>query len=608
MRHHRFIAVLAALPLIPVATAAQDAAPPPAQTEPQAIPDAPAPRRISPVARSLVNRAVRLMDDNRFDEALAELDASIAINSENVWAWSNRGMTLVHLNRIPEAEESFVRADALAPDNVVTLRGRGLIALRQSEFERAVTLFTRSLEIEPANGFALLQRAFAHAGQERFDLALADTETAIAGSPGFFRAHYTRVQVLAQLSREDEAIAAVEDMLAAMPDQVFAQAAASDLFRMLGQDDRADALIAASLEAGETPLALYTSAMRRPVGETAEKLRELTRALELQPTYTAALYQRGQTLWLEGRLEEALADAEQVLALEPATLGTYDLAARILIDLDRGDQAARMADELAATRPTESAALGTAAYIHRRLGNTARTNELLDQSLALAGAGPLQVEALFTRANQRPITDLAGRARDFAAILAIDPDNVGGLYQRAWVQQHQGDFTGAVTTLERYAELEERDADSLNTLAIGLALAGREAEAEPLFTEARAQTDDPNGLNSLCWAKVLSNVALVRAEEECRASLALTDRAATRDSLAMVLLRQGRLAEALTEYDLVLADSDIAVSRFARAIVRARLGDAVGARSDAAEARRQTQELDEYFTLWGFEIPAAIAQ
>ncbi len=70
----------------------------------------------------------------------------------------------------------------------------------------------------------------------------------------------------------------------------------------------------------------------------------------------------------------------------------------------------------------------------------------------------------------------------------------------------------------------------------------------------------------------------------------------------MVLLKLGRLDEALAAYDQAIARKNIASAFLGRAVVRARKGDMVRARADRAEALRRDPQVEEHFAEYGVKL------
>ena len=85
------------------------------------------------------------------------------------------------------------------------------------------------------------------------------------------------------------------------------------------------------------------------------------------------------------------------------------------------------------------------------------------------------------------------------------------------------------------------------------------------------------------------------------------DAASYLDSLGMVLLRLGRLDEAVETYGRAIAKGRPAASFMGRAIAHARKGDLTQAQADRAEALKLYPDIERQFADYGLEVPAVTA-
>lgn len=102
----------------------------------------------------------------------------------------------------------------------------------------------------------------------------------------------------------------------------------------------------------------------------------------------------------------------------------------------------------------------------------------------------------------------------------------------------------------------------------------------------------------------MADVALDRALKECEESLRLLpDLAGTLDSRGTVLLRLGRLDEAIRDFDQALKHSPHQInSLYLRAVARSKKGDYAGARADLALVRETSPTLIERMERNGFVV------
>ena len=77
-----------------------------------------------------VNRAALLGGQQRFDEALADLDRALQVNPDHMWAWQLKGAVLGHVDRVEDADAVLTKAISMAPDFATIWYNRGAIRLR----------------------------------------------------------------------------------------------------------------------------------------------------------------------------------------------------------------------------------------------------------------------------------------------------------------------------------------------------------------------------------------------------------------------------------------------------------------------------------------------
>jgi tetratricopeptide (TPR) repeat protein len=85
----------------------------------------------------------------RFEEAVREYDAAIALDPGFAPALANRATALMALARLNEARRDYEAAAALDPDNLIAANGLGALALRRGDAAEARVLAARVLAREP---------------------------------------------------------------------------------------------------------------------------------------------------------------------------------------------------------------------------------------------------------------------------------------------------------------------------------------------------------------------------------------------------------------------------------------------------------------------------
>jgi len=105
------------------------------------------------------NAATMLLNLGRDAEALAELDASLALDETYAEAWCNRGIALTKLGRTDEAAASFERAQQADPTLANAFRCHAILQHERGERDGAATLRARVAELEPNSAAAQLEYA-----------------------------------------------------------------------------------------------------------------------------------------------------------------------------------------------------------------------------------------------------------------------------------------------------------------------------------------------------------------------------------------------------------------------------------------------------------------
>ncbi len=274
-------------------------------------------------------------------QAVAQIDLSLARNSNNAAAWNNRGTALYELGRFDDAIASYDRALAIVPTFAFALSNRGAALFALKRFDEAVASYDRALIVQPDYIEALSNRGNALKELKRFDEALSSFDRALAVEPRYAEAHLNRGVVFQELDRLDEALASCDCALALRPDFVEALSNRGSVLHDLKRFDEA-------LSSCDRALALrpqYADAHANRASALhalhrfEEALASYDRAAALQPNLAKAHYNRGNTLRMLGRFEDAVASYERECAARPdfAEAHYNEALCRLLIgDLRRG--------------------------------------------------------------------------------------------------------------------------------------------------------------------------------------------------------------------------------------------------------------------------------
>ena len=227
-------------------------------------------------------------------EALALIEAALALKPDAPDALFNYGNVLKRTERLEEALAAYERALAVRPDYAAarmaraeTLNAQGNALRKAGHFEEALACYDRALADAPGYPDALNNRAAALWNLGRFDEALAGFDAALAAKPDYVEAYFNRGNALRDMLRLPQAMESFDRAIAIDP--AFAPAYRNKGFCALLQGDFAQGL----------PLYEWRKQLKPPIEARSYA----------QPLWTGAQDIQGRTLFVY--IEQGLGDTIQ---------------------------------------------------------------------------------------------------------------------------------------------------------------------------------------------------------------------------------------------------------------------------------------------------------
>jgi tetratricopeptide (TPR) repeat protein len=142
--------------------------------------------------RAAVRRAGNLVDEQRFEQAIEELDHVIATAPQpDAEAYLLRGTCWLEKENYPKAIADFTKAAELAPDNVKVFSRRATAELRKTDYAKAIEDFSTAIAMDPdardfdGRGVAYMESTNDNAAIDDFSEAIRLAPTSI--DPWFHR-------------------------------------------------------------------------------------------------------------------------------------------------------------------------------------------------------------------------------------------------------------------------------------------------------------------------------------------------------------------------------------------------------------------------------------
>ena len=448
---------------------------------------------------------------------------------------------------------------------------------------------------ELANRLAILARV------SNGRTSAADIAAALARTPESPRAHFERGVMLLNSGRYREAISDFNAALEADPRDAWALANRGVTRVWLGDEAGATADLdaAAAIDPRNPVVFRARGLMAERRGRSEEAIAAFTTSLEIDPNSGFAFGHRAEAYRRVGDNERALADAARAIELQPSFSGMYVLRARVLHATGQTAQAVAEAAALVQANPDDADAHVAGALLYDAFGRRAEAIRTIDRALALRPEASTYV----VRSELRD--DQAQRRADIDAALRLDPDSVQAHGALARLAADSGDHAAAIDSWTAAIEANPENLEVLVNRAIAYFRSGQTALAEADLTAVRSRSrNNPAVDNEICWAKATAGVALESALDDCNAALRVHPHApAYLDSRALVLLRLGRVDEAIADYDRALvAAPRQPPSLFGRALAWSRKGDRTRAEADAAAAERNDPTIRRTFERYGLRL------
>jgi Tetratricopeptide repeat len=156
-------------------------------------------------AAGLINNAAALLQASRFEEAIAQCEAALALAPEDARALNNMGLALDALGRHSEAVAAFERALAAKPDHASARINRGAALAALGRVDEALASFDSAAELNPASVDIPYYRGLALARAGRRAEAMRAFDAALALAPGDADVLYAKGAALLAFGAYDEA-------------------------------------------------------------------------------------------------------------------------------------------------------------------------------------------------------------------------------------------------------------------------------------------------------------------------------------------------------------------------------------------------------------------
>ncbi|CAI2177463.1 2203_t:CDS:2 [Funneliformis geosporum] len=367
-------------------------------------------------------QATKELEEMHFHEAIRLLSQVLITYPNSYSVRCDRAYASYQLEDWARATSDLTIAINRRPKKPKAYSLRGEVYRLLGDYDKALIDLDKSLKIQK-HPFALRTRAEVYSALARYDDSLNDLDTALEMEPKSIFTLTRRAKVYCSLNIYRDAIADLSKALILDPSQASnILANRGEVYRLTGRFDDALKDLDMALARGENSLALERrGAVLRSLGQENEALADFERIIQLNPRSFFAHKNRAEILLSFGNNDDALVNLDVALQLEPKNFTLLKCRGEILHLLGNYDKAIIDYDAALDIEPHDIEVLKNRGEIHRLLQN-------------------------FDKAIQ-----------DFTKCLEIDPSNVYALSRRGEVFRMLREGTKALRDLDEAINLEPHD-------------------------------------------------------------------------------------------------------------------------------------------------------
>lgn len=273
----------------------------------------------SPAATEpLLKRAVYYAHHDKFNEALADVNAALVINENDPEAYIALSEVYLYSGKTQRALDALKKARDLAPENDRVDVGIARVYLTMSDYKQTFNALRDALKKNPDNAEAFFISGLANEEIGDTIKAIDSYQNAVARDKKHFEA-LKQLGILFSLKRDPLAIDYLRNAAQIKPELPEPLYILGMHYQENGQPDKALSVYQEILQIDSTfKLAHYNTGYVYLVykQEYANAIEAFSRALKIDPEYSDALYNRGYAKELSGNFTEARKDYQQVLRMK----------------------------------------------------------------------------------------------------------------------------------------------------------------------------------------------------------------------------------------------------------------------------------------------------
>ncbi|MBD2542408.1 MULTISPECIES: serine protease [Planktothricoides] len=284
-------------------------------------------------------------------------------NTQSDRAFLEQGNEQYNRQDYESAIASYNQAIRINPELALAYNNRGAAYADQGKLDQAIADYNQAIRINPEDADAYNNRGAAYADQGKLDQAIADFNQAIRINPNYADAYHNRSVAYEKQGKLDQAIADYNQAIRINPEDADAYNNRGLAYYRQGKLDRA--------------IADFNEAIRIN-SEYAEAYNNRGLAYYRQgklPEYASAYYNRGLAYSDQGKLDQAIADYNQAIRINPELALAYNNRGLAYSDQGKLDQAIADFNQAIRINPEYADAYRNRGFAYYNQGNNRQAQE-----------------------------------------------------------------------------------------------------------------------------------------------------------------------------------------------------------------------------------------
>jgi tetratricopeptide (TPR) repeat protein len=396
------------------------------------------------------------------------------------------GMIEVEWKKYKQAEESLRRALDADPTNPDILFNFGLAAFHAGDTQSAQQAFESALRLRPDNVDALDGLARVDAAEDRATESIVLLVKAHSLAPKRPDILIFMGQISEQLGFYGDAVEAFTTYLKLRPnDQVIRRERAFALAHTPQIDEAVQELRSYVREYPKDARGFLELGISETVRARNRALKDLDRALALDPTMADARYARALLLYRADRPQQAATDLRFLLAREPKDSQALDTMGQVDLQLNKPEQAVSLLGQAARFSPTDREILIHYARALQKVHRNEEAIAVLEKFQHLPPDQPRPYRGLLDYLSLPAEQQRAHYWAHLQAELQMNPKDLNLRAQWAEGQLEQGDTAKALKAFNEILEAQP-PTHLLESCGKALLRSGQYGEARHFFSKAVA--------------------------------------------------------------------------------------------------------------------------